>query len=325
MKKILNSIISFISIMLCFLILGCENQQKEEINNAINMNKEIRLGVVPLPHYADLWIAYKKGFLEEELQKKGYTLKWKTIPLGPVVSEAFAADEIDLGVMGDFPAFIGKGNGIDYKIIGIASTAPKALALVVKKESDINNISDLKGKKIATTKAAYGQKLLTLLINNAGMQMDDIDFISMSMEDLSPALLNGDIDAGVIWDPLLTKLYTAGDIKIIADGTDVYDAYSVLISKDNIINNDFGAVQALIEAKKKGIEYMKTHPDESENLLLDEFKLPKNELDIMLKKFNYTPDITEKFIQDMKETEIFMNENKLLRNRVDINEFIVKD
>ncbi|MEN6567689.1 MAG: aliphatic sulfonate ABC transporter substrate-binding protein, partial [Veillonellales bacterium] len=310
-----------VSLLTVLLAAGCGRQPGQPEKSDTSGGKEIRLGIVPLPHYAHMWIAYKKGFIDEELKKVGFTLKWQPFGLGPMVSEAFAAGHLDMGVMGDFPAFIGRSAGTNYRIVSIASAAPKALALVVKKDSPITTAADLKGKKVATTKAAYGQKLLTLLVEKNGMTMQDIQFVNMTMSDLSTALVRGDVDAGVMWDPLLTRMEESGEIRVIADGTGIYEGYAVVMADEAMLSHHPEAVDAVLTAFQRGKEYLQQHPDESIQLLLEDMKIPQAQLVAIVNKFNYDDTITGQFVADMKDTEKFMESNGLLKTGVDVDSF----
>ena len=305
-------------------VSGCASTPATQTNSDGSALKEIRVGVVPLPHYAHMWVAKKKGFIDEELQKVGFKLKWQPFSLGPMVSEAFAAGHLDMGVMGDFPAFIGRSAGTNYRIASIASAAPKALALVAKKDSDIVKVTDLKGKKVATTKGAYGQKLLSLLLEKNGMTMNDIQFIHMSMDDLATALLRGDIAAGVIWDPLITRMEEAGEIKIVADGTGIYEAYAVVMANGDMLAKNPEAVEAVLRAFQRGDEYLKQNPNECTKLLMEDMRIPESQLTKIISKFNYDGTITDKFVTDMKDTEEFMRKNGLIKTQVDVQSFIRK-
>lgn len=303
---------------------GCTSTPATQPKNDAAALQEIRVGVVPLPHYAHMWVAKKKGFIDEELQKVGFKLKWQPFSLGPMVSEAFAAGHLDMGVMGDFPAFVGRSAGTNYRIVSVASAAPKALAMVAKKDSDIVKVTDLKGKKVATTKGAYGQKLLSLLLEQNGMTMNDIQFIHMSMDDLATALLRGDVAAGVMWDPLITRMEEAGEIKIIADGTGIYDGYAVLMANGDMIDKNPEAVAAVLRAFRRGDEYLKQNPDECIKLLMEDIKMPQPQLAKIIGKFNYEGKITDKFVADMKDTEEFMRKNGLIKKPVDVQSFILR-
>lgn len=304
----------------CLGLVGCSqsSEPKQE------PSKEIRLGIVPLPHYAPFWIAKKKGFLDEELQNAGFRLQWQPFSLGPMVNEAFAAGKIDLGVMGDFPAVAGRAAGTDYRIAGEMSRAPKALALVVKEGSGIRSVQELRGKKVATTRGAYGQKLLALLLEKNGLQQNDISFVNMSMEDLAPALLRGDVDAGVMWDPILTKLESQREIRILADGTDVYNGYAVLLASGDVLECYPAAVSAVLRAYQRGKDYMEKNQTESVKLLLEDMKMPQEQLVVILKKFRYGAPLDEAFEKDLQNTQIFMHQQGLIKSPIDVKSFIFR-
>ncbi|MDT8899808.1 aliphatic sulfonate ABC transporter substrate-binding protein [Anaeroselena agilis] len=317
------SVLVIVALLLVALATGgCGGKAATQPQGTAPGGKEIRVGIVPLPHYAHMWVAKKKGFLDEELNKAGYRLKWLPFSLGPMVSEAFAAGRLDFGVMGDFPAFIGRSAGTDYRIVAVASAAPKALAMVVKKDSPVTGVADLKGKKVATTKAAYGQKLLQLLLEKNGMTTKDIQFIHMSMDDLATALMRGDVDAGVMWDPLLTRMEEAGEVRVIADGTGIYEAYAVLMASGATVDKEPAAVDAVLKAFRRGEEYLRKNPEECTGLLLEDMRMPRPLLTKVVGKFNYSDRITDRFVVDMKDTEAFMRKNGLLKNPVAVEAFV---
>lgn len=321
MRKLM--ILKVLTALLASAVLagGCAGQRAAQQATAPG-GPEIRIGIVPLPHYAHMWVAKKKGFLDEELNKAGYRLKWQPFGLGPMVSEAFAAGHLDMGVMGDFPAFIGRAAGTDYRIVAVASAAPKALAMVVRKDSPVAGVPGLRGKKVATTKAAYGQKLLHLLLEKNGMTTNDIQFINMTMDDLATALARGDVDAGVMWDPLLTRLEEAGEIRVIADGTGVYEAYAVLMAGGDLVAKQPAAVDAALRAFRRGDEYLRQHPDECAKLLLEDIRMPQPLLTKIIGKFAYNDKITDRFVADMQDTEAFMRKIGLLKTPVDVQAFV---
>lgn len=309
-------------VLLSLLGTGCTNQSPKPAEDAAL--KAVRLGIVPLPHYAHIWIAKKKGYIDEELLKAGYKLDWQPLNLGPVVSEAFAAGHLDVGVMGDFPAFIGRAAGTDYQIVSIASTAPKALAVAVGKDAGIRSITDLKGKKVGTTRGAYGTKLLSLLLDKNGMTMNDIQFVNLTMDDLAVALVRGDVDAGVMWDPLLTRMEDAGEIRVIADGTGVYQGTAVVVAATKFTNQNQMAVEALKAAFARGAQFIRDNPEEAIQLLTDDLKIPPAQLEKIVRKFNYDGTITDSLVAELKDTEVFLRKTGLIKNPVDMETFLCK-
>ncbi len=320
MQKVLVAIMAVF--MAATLLAGCAGNAPAQQKTATTELKELRFGIVPLPHYAHMWVAQKKGFVDEELQKAGYKVKWQPFNIGVMVNEAFTSSQLDMGIMGDFPVFIGRSSGTNYRIVSIASAGPKTLAMVTKKESPISSVAELKGKKVATTKASYGQKLLIALLEKNGMSVNDIQFVHMTMDDLPVALMRGDVDAGVMWEPLITKLEEAGEIKVIADGTDVYEAYAVVMASGDMVEKNPQVVDAMLKAFRRGNEYLKQHPEECVKLLTEDIKIPPAQMTKIIGKFNYNDVITDKFVSDMKDTECFMRKNGLIKTPVDVDALI---
>src|SRR6266540_5288509 len=122
---------------------------------------EIRIATQPIPHYAPIFVAKQKKWLEEELAKVGAqpSIKWASFAAGPPINESFASGQQDIGFLGDTPAIIGKAAGINTRIVGLTSTGPKSLAVIVPAISGIKSPKDLKGKKVAVVKGSFAHHL----------------------------------------------------------------------------------------------------------------------------------------------------------------------
>ncbi len=301
-------IFSFLSMSGCF-----SNQQASPA-------KTVRIGMVPLPFYSHMWIAYKKGFLAEELNKVSFSVVWKPINLGPVVSESLAAGEIDMGVMGDFPAFVGRSVGIRYSVVSASDIAP-AQALLAGPKSPVKSIADLKGKKVATTKNTSGHELLVVLLEKEGLTLQDVQFVNMSMTDLCSALIAGDIDAGVVWEPSVTRLEENG-AKVIKDGNNCPN-YAVFLVGDDFLRANLAVVEAVNKSYVRGTAYLQENPDECLKLLSAEFKIPEPQLKKMIAKYQPVP-LDDNFLQNMNSQEAFLRSNKIIKSPFDMKAFIYR-
>src|SRR5512138_532076 len=125
--------------------------------------EELRIATQPIPHYAPIFVAKQKKWLDEELVKAGArntSVKWASFSAGPPINESFASGQQDVGLLGDTPAIIGKAAGIDTRIVGLTSTGPRSLAVIVPAGSSIKTPKELKGKKVAVVKGSYAHHLL---------------------------------------------------------------------------------------------------------------------------------------------------------------------
>jgi sulfonate transport system substrate-binding protein len=214
--------------------------------------KEVRIALQPIPHFAPLYVAKEKGWLQEKFLRQGAIVKWSSFLAGPPMNESFAFGEQDIGLMGDAPAIIGKAAGIDTRIIGRTSSGPTALAVVVGKRSPIMSPKDLRGKKVATVKGSYAHHLLTIVLRNAGMTTDDIRFLDMSQDDIATALEKGDIDAAAVWEPLITRLSGQGTARVLVDGTGLKKGILVIVATKAFVDRNPVLVRKFLEVYEGG-------------------------------------------------------------------------
>lgn len=284
---------------------------------------EIRFATQPIPQYAPIFVAKQKRWLEEELAKVGArpTLKWSSFAAGPPINESFAAGQQDIGFLGDTPAIIGKSAGINTRIIGLTSTGPKALAVVVPARSGIRSPRELKGKKVAVVKGSYAHHLLVLVLQKGGLTVNDIELINLSQADIATAIVNGNIDAAAIWEPLITKLEGQGAVRVIADGTGIKKGALVIIATNDFVSKRREQAQAVLRAYQRGARFIKSNPREAAQLIASDINIPPDSLAKVFAKFDYQPAIQADDIEELKRTEAFMRSVSLIKSGVNIESF----
>lgn len=148
-KKVLSTVLT-VSIA-AVLFAGCGNSQQtaETETESKASEKVLRIAAQPYPLYTPIYVAYELGYIDEELKNAGATYTWQEFKSGPLVNEAVAAGEADLGFMADLPAIIAKSTGQPIEIVSNVAYGEKGLAVLVKADSDIASVADLKGKKVA--------------------------------------------------------------------------------------------------------------------------------------------------------------------------------
>jgi len=284
---------------------------------------EIRFATQPIPHYAPIFVAKQKRWLEEELAKVGAkpTLKWASFAAGPPINESFAAGQQDFGFLGDTPAIIGKAAGINTKIVGLTSSGPKSLAVVVPTKSAINSPKDLKGKKVAVVKGSYAHHLLVLVLQKDGLTTSDIEFINLSQADIATSIVNGTIDAAAIWEPLITKLESQGAVRVLADGNGIKKGALVIIASNDFVTKHRDQTKAILKAYQRGAEFIKSNPREAAQLIAKDVNLPSDLLFKVFAKFDYNPALQADDIEDLKKVEVFMKNNAIIKSHVNITTF----
>lgn len=281
---------------------------------------ELRIASQPIPSYAPIFLAKKKGWLDEELAKVGApTVSLATFAAGPPINESFAAGLQDFGFLGDTPAIIGKAAGLETSLIGKASSGPKSLAVVVADGSPLKKPLDLKGKKVAVTKGSYAHHLLALVLEQGGLTFSDIELINLPNGDIPTALASGAIDAGAVWEPIITKFESQKAIRVLADGTGIKTGVLTIVASSEFVKKKPEQVKAVLRAYQRGADYIKADPKQAAIDASADVSLEPELLQKVFAKFDYAPVLTDFDISELKKSAAFIKSINLIKSPVDID------
>ncbi len=160
-----------------------------------------------------------QGTLEKALKADNIDVSWHEFPSGLPLLEALNVGNVDISadVADTVPIF---AQAAQAKLTYFAQEAPSpsAQAIVVRKDSPIQQLADLKGKKIAVTKAAGTHYLLIAALAKAGLEFSDITPAYLTPADGRAAFENNKVDAWVTWEPFLTSVQRQLPTRTLADG-----------------------------------------------------------------------------------------------------------
>jgi sulfonate transport system substrate-binding protein len=184
------------------------------------------------------------GWLEEEFGPDGTEIEWVLSAGSNKANEFLRSDATDFGSTAGSAALLARANGSDIKTVYIYSK-PEWTALVVLEDSDITEVSQLKGKKIAATKGTDPYFFLLQTLNEAGLSQSDVEIINLQHADGKVALERGQVDAWAGLDPFMAQTELEQGSKLIYR---------------NIDFNTFGFLNARVE-------FLDEHPEETERVL----------------------------------------------------------
>ncbi|TWA63904.1 sulfonate transport system substrate-binding protein [Azospirillum brasilense] len=284
---------------------------------------DLRIAAQPFPLYAPLFVAKQKKWLDEELAKvaPNAAVKWSLFPAGPPINESFAAGQQDVGFVGDTPALVGKAAGLDTSVIALTSDGPKSLAVVVGGDSPIASPKELKGRKVAVTKGSYAHHLLALVLEQGGLTLNDVELINLPVAEIPPAIVAGTIDAGAVWEPILTRFESQKAVRVLADGTGIKKGLLLIVADNGFLKNRPEQAKALLTAYKRASEFITTNPKEAAELISSDVNLAPDLLVQVLQRMNYDPAIHDDDVAEVKKTEQFMRAHGLIKTAVDVDAF----
>lgn len=284
-----------------------------------------RVGVMPFVPYSAVLLAKEKGWIEEELKAAGrpdVTVTWSQFAGGPPVNEAFASGNLDIAALGDSPAIAGHAAGIDNRLVGLSYKGGGAQALLVRADSPITSVKELKGKKVATLRGGNVHELLVLVLAESGLSLSDVEFINLSLADQESSLLRGDIDAALVWDPVFTRLETEGRARVLRDGKGLKGNLNPVIASAKVIKDDPEFVRAYLKALDRGARFIAEQPKEAAAVLSPIFALTPDQLQVAFGRSEFAPPVTDEVRAEITRSIAFLLENRLIRNSFDVDDFV---
>ena len=208
-----------------------------------------------------------QGTLEKRFVAQGIEVKWVEFPAGPQLLEGLNVGAIDFGYVGEAPPIFAQAAGANFVYVGHEEPAPAAEALIVPKNSPIQNVSDLKGKKIALNKGSNVHYLLVKLLEKNGLKYSDIQPVFLPPADARAAFERGSVDAWVIWDPYTAAAEKQIEARILADGKDVVNNYAFFLAERQFSEKRADVIMQLFEElQKQGQWINKNHKEAAQQL-----------------------------------------------------------
>ena len=216
---------------------------------------------------APTFVALNKGWFDEALSKVGYKLEPHVINIGPAVAEAMASDKIDIGQLGVAVIVTAAGRGLPAKIVVNSGTSGEGV--VVRADSGITKLTDLRGKTIAIPAKGNMQDFIVRLgLQNAGLDPSkDVKFVEIAGPDQKQALNSKLVDAITLWEPLVTDAVMSGD-RLLASGQEIYPGHEndTLSASDQAIKNEAPAVRAIVQTFVRAQLWTLDHPEEAKEI-----------------------------------------------------------
>jgi len=163
-----------------------------------------------------------RGTLEQLLSPLNVKVSWHEFTSGLPLLEALNLGNIDVSAdVADTVPVFAQAAGAQLTFVAQESPSPSAQAIVVRADSPIKTVADLKGKKIGFAKAAGVHFLLIAVLEKAGLSFKDIEPAYLTPADGRAAFERGAIDAWVVWDPFLAAVQKQSAVRVLADGRDL--------------------------------------------------------------------------------------------------------
>ena len=199
------------------------------------------------------------GLFEKRLPTTGkykdfkYSLSWQNATSGPPITNGMMANNIQIGMMGDYPLMVngatGQATGNETQLVAIIAYYAQGSGngIVVHKDSPYYELADLKGKNVSDPFGSAAHGMMQRALEQKGLPPDFWNLVSQSPEIGSTNLQEKRIDAHADFVPFAELLPFRGFARKIYDGAETKTP-------------TFHGVVAYIEALMEANDWMRKNP-----------------------------------------------------------------
>jgi len=281
--------------------------------------KEVRLDYA---YYAPTSLVLKQqGLLEKALAPQGIAVKWVFSQGSNRSLEYLNGGSTDFASTAGLAAVLSRANGAPINTVYVASR-PEWTALVVPKDSPIQSLADLKGKKVAATKGTDPFLFLLQSLQKAGLDKNAVEIVHLQHPDGRVALERGDVQAWAGLDPLMAASELQAGSRLLYRNRD-FNSYSVLSVTETFAKQQPELIKQVIAAYEQARQWAIANPDALAQLLADEAKLPLEVAKLQLSRTDFSNSQPgAEHIKALKAAAPILLDEQLVRPGTDVAQVV---
>jgi sulfonate transport system substrate-binding protein len=223
-----------------------------------------------------------KGLMEKEFAKDNISIRWVQTLGSNKALEFLNAGAVDFGSTAGSAALLARINGNPLKSIYVYSQ-PEWTALVTRKDTKIDKIIDLKGKRVAVTRGTDPHIFLVRALLSVGMTERDIVPVLLQHPDGKIALIRGDVDAWAGLDPMMAQAEIEDGARLFYRNKEA-NTWGILNTREAFLKEHPDLAKRVLAVYEEARKYSLSHYDELKKSFIAVTRLPDAVVDKQLKE-----------------------------------------
>lgn len=263
-------------------------------------------------------VAQEKGYFTSE----GILAAIQAHTSGKAALDAALQGRADLGTVADVPIMFAAMSGQPVSVVASIFTAEKDHGIVGRRDRGIVTPASLKGKRIGVTLGTSGHFILDAFLNRQKLSTSEVKMRNLKPEELSAALVQGDVDAAATWEPFLgTSLAELGANAAIFSGEGIYDmVYNIAGTRTFVVSHP-ETIKKVLRAAIRGARFCKDAPDAAREIVAKAMKTDAAKLRDLWSSYRFNVNLDQGLVLALEDETRWAIKNKLT-SRTDIPNYL---
>lgn len=284
--------------------------------------QQLNITYVKAPFNIQNIVMKNQGLLEKEFAEEGIKINWIPIKAGLNQVRGMAAGEIDMvAAMNTSTLLIANSAGNRIVIVDGVAHPDDTFAIMAKPE--VKNIVDLKGRQIVGPKGTVLHHLLSAALKSSGVEMKDVNWVSMNLPASLTTLLGGRADAALLAAGGILAAEKAG-FHALVKAKGLIETNLVLAARGDFAKEYPDIVRRVAKVNRQALQWALSNKSQAIALGAKELQLSKEDAAKLFDWSHFYSDITQKDVDALQNSQRFLLEQKMMNRSVDINTLIFK-
>lgn len=298
-----------IAFMFIAALAGCQKSQPENAQ----LSQKITVAYTWQPQSTLVHMAVAQGYFAEE--------GLEVLPLmhtyGKAALQSVIDNKADFATVAETPVMFSALKGEKIFVLANIEASNKNNAIVARKDAGINQVGDLKGKRIAYTPGTTSDFFLDSLLTANGYTRKDIQPVALKPEEMQNGIMTQKVDAVCTWNYPLTQIYRQlGANGIIFFDQAIYTETFNIAARQDYVQKNPETVKRFLRALIKAENFVAAHPDEAQNEMAAITKIDRSLIREVWNAFNYHVVLDQRLLITLEDEARWAMKNKLTEQTV---------
>jgi NitT/TauT family transport system substrate-binding protein len=297
MSKLLTGAVLFIVSILvltsCF-VSGCSRKPDS-----------IRYGAIPSGSAALVYIAQDRGFFQDD----GLIVSVKDYPTGVGTTDALLKGEVDVAWSAEFPMVSRAFSGEEISIFAVSSRFSDQYLFGLK-DDGIEDVSDLKGKRIGVPLKTIAEFYLARFLELNNINLQDISLVSVLPPQSVEAITSSSVDGVVTWEPYSSTIKEKMVNRIVAwPVQSSQPGFGVMIGRNDWLRGNPKLVQRFLRSLARAEDYLVHKTEAAKDIVQTRMNYDDAFMEVFWSETHFELSLDQSLIIAMEDEARWMIDN----------------
>ena len=234
----------------------------------------LKIAVLPIIDTLPMYVAQQAGLFTEH----GVNVEFIPVASAPERDQLLAAGGADGTINETLAVMLFNKENVQMQVVRYALRPTEGnghFFILASAQSGITSTDGLRGVEIGVSQGTVIEYVTERLLQADGFSSDEIKTVAVpKIPDRMALLASGELQAGVMPDPLAALVVGQGGVVVTDDSSHPEYGFSVISFREEVIDTNPEAIRGFLTAIEKATELLNADPSQYKNVLSEQKLVP---------------------------------------------------